>query len=163
LNSKPNPGNFANRPREEVKEIARKGGQKGGKIGGRARGVGGFHDMDPAKQVSTDKNSPCFPRLSLSTSPESEKNALLIPSFDFLLSNEISARSHPKVGTPRAALFRKGVKGLVKLAGKGEEDEVGTRMKRSLSSKSVNSGSWLDKTIYYDPILKDTSCESGME
>ncbi|KAH8702218.1 hypothetical protein BGW36DRAFT_424501 [Talaromyces proteolyticus] len=42
----PNPGNFANRPKEEVTEIARKGGRKGGK----ARGVGGFHDMDPEKQ-----------------------------------------------------------------------------------------------------------------
>lgn len=43
----PNPGNFANRPKEEMTEISRKGGQKGG----RARGVGGFHDMDPDKQV----------------------------------------------------------------------------------------------------------------
>jgi len=43
----PNPGNFANRPRHEVQEIGRKGGKKGG----RARGVGGFHNMDPEKQV----------------------------------------------------------------------------------------------------------------
>lgn len=43
----PNPGNFANRSKEEMTEIGRKGGQKGG----RARGVGGFHDMDPDKQV----------------------------------------------------------------------------------------------------------------
>ncbi|OJJ48474.1 hypothetical protein ASPZODRAFT_130514 [Penicilliopsis zonata CBS 506.65] len=43
----PNPGNFANRPKYEMREIARKGGQKGGK----AKGVGGFHDMDPKKQV----------------------------------------------------------------------------------------------------------------
>ncbi|KAL2220214.1 hypothetical protein M432DRAFT_638369 [Thermoascus aurantiacus ATCC 26904] len=42
----PNPGNFANRPRHEVQEIGRKGGKKGG----RARGVGGFHNMDPEKQ-----------------------------------------------------------------------------------------------------------------
>ncbi|EAW24255.1 KGG domain-containing protein [Aspergillus fischeri NRRL 181] len=42
----PNPGNFANRPKEELSEIGRKGGRKGG----RARGVGGFHDMDPEKQ-----------------------------------------------------------------------------------------------------------------
>jgi hypothetical protein len=27
-------------------------GQKGGKKGGKARGVGGFHDMDIKKQVS---------------------------------------------------------------------------------------------------------------
>jgi general stress protein YciG len=37
-----NPGNFANRPREEVSEIARKGGQSSG---------GGFAGMDPDKQV----------------------------------------------------------------------------------------------------------------
>lgn len=43
----PNPGNFANRPREEMSEIGHRGGKKGGK----ARGVGGFHDMDPEKQV----------------------------------------------------------------------------------------------------------------
>ncbi|KAL1991939.1 hypothetical protein VTN49DRAFT_5247 [Thermomyces lanuginosus] len=42
----PNPGNFQNRPREEVQEIARKGGRKGGK----AKGTGGFHNMDPNKQ-----------------------------------------------------------------------------------------------------------------
>ncbi|KAH1331252.1 hypothetical protein KXV22_001460 [Aspergillus fumigatus] len=42
----PNPGNFANRPKEELSEIGGKGGRKGG----RARGVGGFHDMDPEKQ-----------------------------------------------------------------------------------------------------------------
>lgn len=43
----PNPGNFQNRPKEELHEIARKGGKKGGK----ARGVGGFKSMDPKKQV----------------------------------------------------------------------------------------------------------------
>jgi general stress protein YciG len=37
-----NPGNFANRPKEEVSEIARKGGQSSG---------GGFASMDPDKQV----------------------------------------------------------------------------------------------------------------
>ncbi|CRG87314.1 hypothetical protein PISL3812_04331 [Talaromyces islandicus] len=42
----PNPANFANRSKEEMAEIGRKGGQKGG----RARGVGGFHNMDPDKQ-----------------------------------------------------------------------------------------------------------------
>ncbi|RHZ68189.1 hypothetical protein CDV55_106720 [Aspergillus turcosus] len=42
----PNPGNFANRPKEELSEIGRKGGRKGG----RAKGVGGFHNMDPEKQ-----------------------------------------------------------------------------------------------------------------
>lgn len=50
----PNPGNFANRPKEELKEIGRKGGQRGG----RATGVGGFHDMDPDKQVSVQETLP---------------------------------------------------------------------------------------------------------
>lgn len=43
----PNPGNFANRPKEELSAIGHRGGKKGGK----ARGVGGFHEMDPEKQV----------------------------------------------------------------------------------------------------------------
>lgn len=43
----PNPGNFANRPREELEEI----GHRGGKNGGKAKGSGGFHSMDPVKQV----------------------------------------------------------------------------------------------------------------
>jgi general stress protein YciG len=38
-----NPGNFANRPKEEVKEIASKGGK--------ASHSGGFASMDPDKQV----------------------------------------------------------------------------------------------------------------
>lgn len=38
-----NPGNFANRPKEEVSEIAKKGGQ--------ASHEGGFASMDPEKQV----------------------------------------------------------------------------------------------------------------
>ncbi|RDA84063.1 hypothetical protein CP532_0765 [Ophiocordyceps camponoti-leonardi (nom. inval.)] len=37
-----NPGNFANRPKEEVKEIASKGGK--------ASHAGGFASMDPDKQ-----------------------------------------------------------------------------------------------------------------
>ncbi|KAI0439558.1 conidiation-specific protein 10 [Xylaria telfairii] len=37
-----NPGNFANRPKEEVQEIASKGGQ--------ASHSGGFASMDPDKQ-----------------------------------------------------------------------------------------------------------------
>jgi general stress protein YciG len=38
-----NPGNFANRPKEEVAEIGRKGGQ--------SSHSGGFASMDPDKQV----------------------------------------------------------------------------------------------------------------
>ena len=38
-----NPGNFANRSKEEVSEIARKGGH--------ASHSGGFASMDPQKQV----------------------------------------------------------------------------------------------------------------
>lgn len=45
--SHPNSGNFANRPKEQLSEAGRKGGKKGGK----AHGVGGFHNMDPEKQV----------------------------------------------------------------------------------------------------------------
>ncbi|KAI9932567.1 hypothetical protein MW887_008812 [Aspergillus wentii] len=39
-----NPGNFANRPHEEVENIARQGGQSSHQ--------GGFASMDPGKQVS---------------------------------------------------------------------------------------------------------------
>ncbi|KIW10755.1 conidiation-specific protein 10 [Exophiala spinifera] len=39
-----NPGNFANRPKEEVKEIASKGGHSS---------AGGFASMDPDKQASS--------------------------------------------------------------------------------------------------------------
>lgn len=38
-----NPGNFANRPHEEVERIAA--------MGGHASHSGGFHNMDPKKQV----------------------------------------------------------------------------------------------------------------
>ncbi|KAJ5099586.1 hypothetical protein N7532_006587 [Penicillium argentinense] len=44
----PNSGNFANQPREVLSEI----GHRGGKQGGKARGVGGFHNMDPEKKRS---------------------------------------------------------------------------------------------------------------
>ncbi|PKY03169.1 hypothetical protein P168DRAFT_328237 [Aspergillus campestris IBT 28561] len=40
--SNTNPGNFANRPHEEVENIA--------KQGGRSSHEGGFHHMDPNKQ-----------------------------------------------------------------------------------------------------------------
>lgn len=41
--SNTNPGNFANRPHEEVENLA--------KQGGRSSHEGGFHNMDPNKQV----------------------------------------------------------------------------------------------------------------
>jgi len=42
-----NPGNFANRPHEEVENIARKGGQHSHQ--------GGFHNMDEEKQVCVEE------------------------------------------------------------------------------------------------------------
>jgi hypothetical protein len=43
MSSNPNPGNFANRPHEEVSRIAQQGGH--------ASHRGGFASMDPDKQV----------------------------------------------------------------------------------------------------------------
>lgn len=48
IETHPNPGNFANRSKGEMAKISRKGGKKGGKH----KGVGGFHEMDPKKQVA---------------------------------------------------------------------------------------------------------------
>lgn len=45
MSSNTNPGNFSNRPEEEVQNIARKGGQ--------SSHAGGFANMDPDKQVCT--------------------------------------------------------------------------------------------------------------
>ncbi|KAF2459206.1 conidiation-specific protein 10 [Lineolata rhizophorae] len=42
MTDNPNPGNFANRPKEEVQSIAQKGGQSSHQ--------GGFASMDPDKQ-----------------------------------------------------------------------------------------------------------------
>lgn len=49
-----NPGNFANRPKEEVREIASMGG----------KASGGFANMDPEKQVRISLSKPptFFPR-----------------------------------------------------------------------------------------------------
>lgn len=44
MSSNTNPSNFANRPTEEVREIASKGGK--------ASHSGGFANMDPERQVS---------------------------------------------------------------------------------------------------------------
>ena len=44
-----NPGNFANRPKEEVSEIAKKGGESSHQ--------GGFASMDPDKQVTFSPHS----------------------------------------------------------------------------------------------------------
>lgn len=49
-----NPGNFANRPTEEVQEIASKGGQTGSENKG-------FASMDPDKQVRKLPESPIQP------------------------------------------------------------------------------------------------------
>lgn len=46
-----NPGNFANRSKEEVQAAAQKGGQ--------TTGVGGFANMDPDKQVNMHRTFPC--------------------------------------------------------------------------------------------------------
>ncbi|KAJ9428026.1 conidiation-specific 10 [Fusarium oxysporum] len=43
-----NPGNFANRPKEEVQEIASKGGK--------SSHSGGFASMDADKQVTRDRS-----------------------------------------------------------------------------------------------------------
>jgi general stress protein YciG len=62
-----NPGNFANRPKEEVQEIARKGGQ--------ASHTGGFASMDPDKQVwSSIHLSP--PPIPQSLHPKSPRTLL---------------------------------------------------------------------------------------
>ena len=45
-----NPGNFANRPKEEVSEIAKKGGESSHQ--------GGFASMDPDKQVLLSRSFP---------------------------------------------------------------------------------------------------------
>ncbi|KAK4125840.1 hypothetical protein N657DRAFT_280501 [Parathielavia appendiculata] len=58
-----NPGNFANRPKDEVREIASKGGQ--------ASHSGGFASMDPDKQASFFPFSPANQR-SLLTSYQRE-------------------------------------------------------------------------------------------
>ena len=44
MSEHPNPGNFLNRPKEEVSEIGRRGGQQS---------HAGFAKMDPKKQVAT--------------------------------------------------------------------------------------------------------------
>jgi general stress protein YciG len=44
MSDNPNPGNFANRPKEEVQDIASKGGH--------SSHSSGFASMDPDKQVS---------------------------------------------------------------------------------------------------------------
>jgi general stress protein YciG len=55
-----NPGNFANRPKEEVQEIASKGGQ--------ASHNSGFASMDPDKQVcKVSESCPIKPQLPISS------------------------------------------------------------------------------------------------
>ena len=73
-----NPGNFANRPKEEVQEIASKGGQAS---------KGGFASMDPDKQVCT--HSFCSEQFS--------RNALLLMYI-------IRKRLLPREAKPRVDL-----------------------------------------------------------
>lgn len=55
MTSNPNPGNFANRPHDEVEDIAQKGGHA-------SQGRGGFASMDEDKQVCfhIDVNIPIY-------------------------------------------------------------------------------------------------------
>ncbi|KAJ9496697.1 hypothetical protein LTR99_010497 [Exophiala xenobiotica] len=59
MSANTNPGNFANRPKEEVSEIASKGGQ--------ASHNSGFASMDPDKQYrNADKFNP-FPQREIAS------------------------------------------------------------------------------------------------
>ena len=77
-----NPGNFANRPQEEVSEIAKKGGQ--------ASHEGGFASMDPEKQV-----------ISIPTSS-------IISEVDD--DNGYRRKLHPWEGKPQADRLRRAVR-----------------------------------------------------
>ncbi|KAL8689659.1 MAG: hypothetical protein Q9218_004721 [Villophora microphyllina] len=59
-----NPGNFANRPKEEVQAAAQKGGQSS---------AGGFASMDPDKQLQKEIASQGGQASSGSFEPGSEK------------------------------------------------------------------------------------------
>jgi hypothetical protein len=69
MSANTNPGNFANRPKEEVSEIASKGGQ--------ASHNSGFASMDPDKQVcQTHITSLLFPRATHTLQlPQQNRNA----------------------------------------------------------------------------------------
>jgi len=74
-----NPGNFANRPKEEVQEIASKGGQ--------ASHTGGFASM-PKEQVVCPSPSPSLP---------------ISPLSPYILSSLIP--QHPVIPTQKWLLF----------------------------------------------------------
>ena len=59
-----NPGNFANRPKEEVSEIAKKSGESSHQ--------GGFASMDPDKQVTSLMQIPIFAASVTDYSPQKE-------------------------------------------------------------------------------------------
>lgn len=77
-----NPGNFANRPHEEVVEIAKKGGQ--------ASHTGGFASMDPEKQVIF------IPKSSNVSEVDDD--------------NDYRRKLHPWAGKPRADRLRRVVR-----------------------------------------------------
>lgn len=56
MSSNTNPGNFANRPHEEVENIARKGGQSSHQ--------GGFASMNPEQQVCGHATFGIMPSMS---------------------------------------------------------------------------------------------------
>src|SRR2546423_1920883 len=77
-----NPGNFANRPKEEVQEIASKGGQSS---------AGGFASMDPDKQVCQARLM--LPKLSYHPSPLEPK--MEHAKWDFSAKSVRKEARHP--------------------------------------------------------------------
>ncbi|KAJ5586138.1 hypothetical protein N7450_005925 [Penicillium hetheringtonii] len=84
-NRHPNPSNFANRPQEVLSEIGRRGGKRGGK----AKGVGGFHNMDPEKQHAiaseggrAQKKAAIQLEESLKESKRRSQAAIVPPTFE---------------------------------------------------------------------------------
>lgn len=77
-----NPGNFANRPKEEVQDAASKGGQSS---------AGGFASMDPDKQVS---ETPPFHYLPTETQTGRHKHSFGTPSghVEFLEADYLLTR-----------------------------------------------------------------------
>lgn len=87
-----NPGNFANRPKEEVSEIAKKGGQ--------ASHEGGFASMDPEKQVISMPSSSNFSKIDA--------------------DNVHRRKLHPWVGRLPADRLKRAARQLRRLEGRAE-------------------------------------------